>query len=262
MKCREAIRELLEDLNNQIEISSKQEVENPSEQVGIQKMKIEFLNNQIEILERLDELCIIQSIEFTKNDKIRVVLSDSVTEISEEAFFCCELLGEIAIPDSVTKIGDCAFARCTSLESITLPESVTEIGEGAFVECRSLESITLPESVTEIGEKVFMGCTSLESITLPDSVTKIGEEAFEGCTSLESITLPKSVTEIGKRAFLDCDSLATIYCTNKEQKQMLIDSVLPVQVEIAIKDKAQDKGNGLKKVYVPKSQQTKTSINQ
>ena len=62
---------------------------------------------------------------------------------------------------------------------------------------------------------------------------------------LGEIAIPESVTEIGKCAFYCCDSLATIYCT-KEQKQMLIDSGLPEQVKIAIKEKVQDKGNGLK----------------
>ena len=62
-------------------------MENLSEQVEKQKSEIEFLKSRIEALERLDRLRITQSIEFTKNDKIRVVFSDSVTEISAMAFF-------------------------------------------------------------------------------------------------------------------------------------------------------------------------------
>ncbi len=100
------------------------------------------------------------------------------------------LVTQLEIPDSVSSISNNAFYRCSSLVSIKIPESVISIGECAFYGCKSLTSIKIPDSVTSIGGSAFDYCTSLTSITIPDSVTSIGRGAFEDCSSLEEITLP------------------------------------------------------------------------
>lgn len=64
------------------------------------------------------------------------------TEISNEAFWCCEFLTSINLPDSVTTIDYSAFRGCSSLGSIILPEGLETIGEYTFADCTSLESIT------------------------------------------------------------------------------------------------------------------------
>ena len=46
-----------------------------------------------------------------------------------------------AIPNTVTNISNYAFYYCTELESITIPESVTAIGSFAFVSCDNLKTI-------------------------------------------------------------------------------------------------------------------------
>ena len=137
-------------------------------------------------------------------------IPDSVTSISDFAFYGCTGLTSITIPESVTSIGSCSFGACTSLKSITIPESVTSIGSCSFDGCTSLESITIPESVTNIGSCSFGGCTSLKSITIPESVTSIGAMAFRGCTGLTSIAIPESVTSIEFWAFSDCTGLTSV----------------------------------------------------
>lgn len=76
---------------------------------------------------------------------------------------CCPggKVGEVIIPNSVTSISDYAFFYCTSITSIIIPNSVTSIGEGAFAGCSSLTSIIIPDSVTSIGAYAFTGCSSL-----------------------------------------------------------------------------------------------------
>ena len=66
-----------------------------------------------------------------------------------------------SIPDSVTSISDYAFYGCRSLTSIEIPNSVTSIDDYAFSYCTSLTSIEIPDSVTYIGSSAFKDCTSL-----------------------------------------------------------------------------------------------------
>ena len=181
---------------------------------------------------------------------INYEILDSVTMISDSAFYGCASLTSITIPDSVGYIGYYAFYDCISLTNITIPDSVWYIGYYAFSGCTSLtainvttgnenyasvngvlhnkdktelicyptnkkdENYTLIESVTSIEGGAFEGCTSLTSITMSNSVTSIGYSAFRDCTGLTSITIPDSVTEIGWYAFRSCTSLTSITIPN------------------------------------------------
>ena len=59
-----------------------------------------------------------------KNDDTFAILN-SVTTISNSAFYGCASLESVNIPNSVTTIGQFAFSGCTSLTFIYIPESVT-----------------------------------------------------------------------------------------------------------------------------------------
>ncbi len=117
----------------------------------------------------------------------KVVISDGVTSISDQAFERCAVLTSVTIPDSVTAIGRMAFSYCMNLTSVTIPDSVTTIGDGAFRYCNNLTSVTIPDSITTIGAATFMECSSLTSITIPNSVTSIGDFAFFNCESLTDV---------------------------------------------------------------------------
>ena len=71
------------------------------------------------------------------------------------------LEGELVISSSVTNIGQYAFYSCDSLTSITISDSVTSIENYAFAHCDSLTSITIPNSVTSIENYAFAYCDSL-----------------------------------------------------------------------------------------------------
>ena len=80
-----------------------------------------------------------------------------------------ELVTDLVIPDSVTSISDYAFYRCTSLTSVTIGNGVTWIGKEAFQGCKSLTSITIPDSVTSIGGYAFCNCDRLKTINYTGS---------------------------------------------------------------------------------------------
>ena len=83
----------------------------------------------------------------------KVVIGEGVTDIG---YSCYRLwyLEEVSIPDSVTSISNYAFYGCVSLKEISIPDSVTLIQYGTFWNCDSLEKINIPDSVTSIRASV------------------------------------------------------------------------------------------------------------
>ena len=180
-----------------------------------------------------------------KNVK-KVIISEGITGIGNDAFRSCTSITNIEIPTSITSIGEGAFSWCTSLTSITIPDSVAEIGKIAFAGCTSLESIEIPSSVTSIGEGTFGFCENLMSInidknnanytsvdgvlfnkdktaivcypagktqtnySIPNSVTSIENCAFVDCTWLINVEISNGLISIGKEAFEECTSLTNI----------------------------------------------------
>ncbi len=167
-----------------------------------------------------------------------VVIPNSVTEISEGAFWVCWELKNADIPGSVKKIGKIAFISC-SMQEINIPAGVEEIDAGAFAGCMSRSinvdpsngyyasvdgvlfdkgiktllaypvykggSYTIPDTVTVIDELAFRS-SFLKSITIPKGVTSIRHRAFEFCFDLLSVEIPDSVMEMDF-AFRACTSL-------------------------------------------------------
>ena len=125
----------------------------------------------------------------------KCIIPDSVTYISDYAFYYCDSLKEITIPNSVTNIGIDVFYNCKLLKEITIPDSVKNIKYNSFFYCYSLKEIIIPDGVTSVGDNAFSFCESLKSITIPDSITSIGEEAFSHCKSLKEVIFKGKILE-------------------------------------------------------------------
>lgn len=147
-------------------------------------------------------------------DLITVVLSNSIREIDDTAFFGCTSLVEIHSCDGLLTIGKSAFERCTSLEVVHLCEGLEIIGDKAFSSCTSLRQIIVPPSVNCIGFATFSNCISLKEVHLSNGLKSIGEASFRNCVSLTSITIPSSVHTISMCAFSDCSSLKEVHLCN------------------------------------------------
>ena len=167
-----------------------------------------------------------------------VVIPNSVTSISDAAFYKCWRLTSVEIPNSVTSIGDAAFygtawynnqpdgviyagkvlykykGTMPANTSIRIEDGTVSISPYAFECCSSLTSVEIPNSVTSIGSSAFSGCSSLTSVEIPNSVTSIGSSAFQRCSSLTSVEIPNSVTSIGEWAFSYCSSLTSVEIGN------------------------------------------------
>ena len=101
--------------------------------------------------------------------------------INNDLFYNSDIKS-IIISDSVENIGNDAFYNCQSLESIIISDSVKNIGS---------------DSVKSIGNYAFWNCESLKSIVIPNSVKNIGYEAFAWCESLKSLTFKgKTINQV------------------------------------------------------------------
>lgn len=146
-----------------------------------------------------------------------------------------ELLTDLIIPDSITSISNFAFFNCTSLKSITIPNSFKAMGTLTFYGCTGLEGIYIsdltvwcnikynynnyyyenyyesPYTPLQYAKRLFLNEKEVTDLIIPDSLTTISGYTFQGLQNLESITIPNSVTDIESYAFKDCPNITSIY---------------------------------------------------
>lgn len=99
-----------------------------------------------------------------------VYIPDTVTIISDFAFFCCYY------PDLEENV---PFSNL-GLREIRMSSNIEYIGKKSFCECMYLENIyfdSIPKHTIIIDDQAFAYCESLTSFQLPDSVL-LGENVF------------------------------------------------------------------------------------
>lgn len=141
----------------------------------------------------------------------------AVTMIGYGSFRWCSITN-IIIPESVTTISAEAFWGNENLINISIPNTVTYIGSDAFADTPWLEAQRRENPFVVVNGILVDGKTSGDIVTLPETVTSIGGGAFYFCTALSSITIPNSVTSIGDEAFWGCDSLTEIHYAGTEEQ--------------------------------------------
>lgn len=116
--------------------------------------------------------------------------------------------GSYSVPESVSTISEYAFYRHTGLTSVNFSPSVNSIGDNAFAYCSGLISANIPQSLNYIGIRAFYNCTGLDgTLNIPNSVNSIENEAFSFCTSVDVVNIPASVAKIGDYAFYNCGAI-------------------------------------------------------
>lgn len=94
---------------------------------------------------------------YSEKEKIKKVVINGVTSVSNSAFVDCTNLEEVVVEESFEKIGDFAFSGCTKLPEINLnkAKALKSIGKNAFFNCISLGKVTFPESIVSVGVNAF-----------------------------------------------------------------------------------------------------------
>ena len=172
----------------------------------------EHCNGELNKLLRQLGYTIPRILQINDNKLSDIIIPETVSRISDYAFYNCSSLTSITIPNSIKSIGNHAFYECASLKDISIPNSVTTLGQSVFENCISLKSAYVGNGITSLDNSTFISCSSLESVTLGGRIVHIGESVFSGCTALNEITLPASVKSIGENAFAGCTKLYDIYC--------------------------------------------------
>lgn len=113
-----------------------------------------------------------------------------ITEIADGAFAYNTILSRIVISENIKSIGQQAFYNCENLTEINIPEGITEIKYNTFYGCKRLENITLPNSLASIGHGAF-DQTAIRNLTIPENVSNLDMIVSEN-SSLEEIHI-KSV---------------------------------------------------------------------
>lgn len=90
------------------------------------------------------------------------------------------------IPAGVSEIADNAFWCCSNLKEITIPNSITTIGNSAFMGCLNLEAVSMGYGVSVIKYAAFYGCSNIT--TMLYSGTKAQWDAIEIGVENECLT--------------------------------------------------------------------------
>lgn len=146
---------------------------------------------------------------FMQCKKLKDVITPSAEQIEENAFYACNLGGELDF-SSVQFIGSGSFERSDGLGShvVRFPLAIY-VGAMAFSYCTELVTIELP-IVNMIGAQAFFGCTKLISLADENRLpaVSLGDYAFGECVSLRRLDFPL-LTKLGAGCFSGC-TLSTL----------------------------------------------------
>lgn len=95
----------------------------------------------------------------------------------------------VVLPDTVTEITSRSFSYFYSLEEVVLSKNIKTIGIGAFNESPHLHAISLNDGLINICDGAFCR-TGIYDLVIPESVIYIGNSAL-GATNLSVLYLPK-----------------------------------------------------------------------
>lgn len=140
-----------------------------------------------------------------------VVIPDTVTNISQSAFYGCSGLTSVSIGQNVSVIGTAAFQNCSNLAQVNIPDKVWSLGQRAFMGCSGLTKAVVGNSIELISLHAFRDCVNLTRVILPDNLKSIASYAFYGCVKLKDVVIPDKTTYVGQEAFKGCSLLANAY---------------------------------------------------
>ena len=148
-----------------------------------------------------------------ETEKIKsITLPDTLTRISNTAFFGNAALTYVYIPDSVEIIGYGAFQCCYSLKKVHLPKNLNSFGYSVFSSSDNLTEMELSDECQTykvVGDALYSKDEKTliyvveglkGSFDVPENVTKIRDRAFSGI-NLTGVNISKNVEKISGEAF-------------------------------------------------------------
>lgn len=87
-----------------------------------------------------------------------------INAIPESCFYGCTNLAEVRISDSITEIGNNAFYQCNMGNFKFETTKLKSVGSEAFSNCSGLEYAVLPDTLSSVGKGCFLNCKSLRYV--------------------------------------------------------------------------------------------------
>lgn len=224
---------------------------------GLEKLICYISGNKLTEYELPQETKIICQNAFTNcQNLIKLIIPNTIEEISNQAIVSCTNLEELTLPfiglkknetntfekifggerpyllsvivlSGKTLVND-AFINVSYLKKITLPIELEEIGNNAFLNCSNLETVTFENcsNLRVIGDSAFRGASKLQNLNLPDSVESIGDQAFVDNSSVISLHIPNNLIKLGEGCFKNLSGLTSITINSTNTYYKLVNNVL------------------------------------
>ena len=168
-------------------------------------------------VEKIGDFVFADDIEPNETIK-KIVVPDSVKEISCDAFSYCEALEEIRFPNGMEKF-DINFGHCPSVAQVTVPDSVTQAAN--LCSSKALKKINVGPNIVVVHFSVFQKGKKMQAMT-PKAVADIllanpAYELLDGFVvnkihktllfrlnfDKSKVRVPKGVETIAPNAFYD-----------------------------------------------------------
>ena len=135
----------------------------------------------------------------------RVIISEGLRTINDNAFQCCPCLETVSLPSSLENVGTYIFKYCPELkEFVGGSKFISEDGK-CFLDALFMDG----QMHFCIQHAAVSGISS--DYIIPEGIVSIRPHAFEGAKNLSSITLPKSLLFLESGAFKGCENFEFIY---------------------------------------------------
>lgn len=125
------------------------------------------------IIDRVNMLCAVSGYDKLESTAVNLFIPGykvidgvkyRVCEISDKAFYTCNMLQMVSIGEGVERIGTLAFYNCTGLKEVITPYSLKEIGASAFNYCTSLTDVYLRLGLSFIDSAAFTASLNIKYI--------------------------------------------------------------------------------------------------
>ena len=193
-------------------------------------------------------LRVIEDEAFSGCNSLTTVKFNEGLEYIEDSAFSYTNIQKLVLPNSLIEIGESAF-ECCDFESIAFGSKLKIIGERAFADNPALKNIKFNEGLEKIGDEAFFEC-GVESVILPDSLSSMSFDAFNGCTCLKNFHIGKNFTnnDYVTTLLFNCPELEKITISPSNRQFKVIDGFL---YDMNIKELVRTPSN-IKKLTIPK----------
>ena len=150
--------------------------------------------------------------KYNSNNNCNAIIETSTNTL----LFGCK---NTVIPDSVTKLSNYAFWYCRNITSINIPRNIVSLSSSTFSGCTPTAITVDPANsvydsrdncnaiIETASNKLLIGSVNT---SIPNTVTTIADYAFSGIDTIKSIFIPASVTKLSYLSFNACNAVTSI----------------------------------------------------